>query len=163
MTKHLIGFGLFVSIVGFFVIAYAVLTLPPMPSLKPEISPLAKLPTHCDFGPSEGTRAIADRWSGTVTIYLNELPKGSGVDSSELNTRFTFYAVRGDKVRLTDVVTDSLVRTVQNNAGTKWTLRYSAPWVKGLSSGDNLYVIAGVGSEREAFSIASAIPVLVKN
>lgn len=169
MAKHFIGFGLFGSIVGFFVLASWFLSSSPVSKIDAVEVPASGQPwIYCNKNRSNGgdrPRAIADRNSGTITLYINELPGVSSSDLGDLNARFTFYAVRGDEVRVTDVVRDSLVSTVRRDGGTKWTLQYNAPWVRDLTWGDNLYVEAGMrnGSDHSAFSIESALPVLIKN
>ena len=167
MAKHFIGFGLFSSIVGFFVLVSWAFSSSPVPTVEVFEAPTSVKPwTYCDKKRRpksvDSPRAIADRNSGTITIYINELPGDSDLSSDEVSASFTFYAVRGDEVRLSDVVNDSLVRVVRRDAGTKWTLQYNAPWVRDLSFGDNLYVMAGAGG-KTLFSIDSAMPVIIKN
>ena len=167
MAKHLIGFGLFVSIVGFFVVAYAVMTLPPMPSLEPEISPLAKLPTECKFGPATRigqTRAIADRKSGELMIYISSMSGDREMLQPELNAGFTIFAVRGDQVRVVDTIDDSLAIKVNRENEAKWVLRYRADWITELSWGDTLYIVPGdANSSAAAFSKYNAVSVLIRN
>src|SRR5690606_9820526 len=107
MAKHLVGFGLFASIVGCFVLAYSILPLPPIPSLDPEVSPLAKLPTHCNFGPVNRigkTRAFADRRSGEVTLYINSVSADRETFAPEIKARFTFFVVRDGSARIADSI-----------------------------------------------------------
>jgi hypothetical protein len=167
MAKHLIGFGLFVLIVGFFVVAYAVMTLPPLPSLDPEISPLAKLPTECKFGPSSRisqTRAIADRKTGKLTIYISSIPADREMLQPELNARFTIFTVRGDELRVVDTIDDSLAIKVNRDDEAKWVLSYRADWITELSWGDTLYIVpAGASSSAAMFSKDNAVSVLIRN
>jgi hypothetical protein len=170
MAKHLIGFGLFGSIVGAFVFASWLFSSNPIARVEVVEPAFSVTPwSYCDKKKkkrptnADSPRAVADRNSGTITLYVNELPGVSSGDSTDINASFTFYAVRGDEVRIKDVVRDSLVRTVRRDAGTKWVLQYDAPWVRDLTWGDNLYVQAGVSDGSNAFSTDSAIPVLIKN
>lgn len=174
MTKHLIGFGLFSSIVGFFVLAYwSVAYLPPVPEITVVSSPPAKLREYCNLkrrAPTVGDeRAFADRNTGKITVYVNEFPGGSHVDPSEFSADFTFYTVRGDEVRLVDVIKDSLLTSVRRDSETKWILQYERNWVRRLSANENLYVMPGASYDRKRpavaaeFSKATAIPVLIRN
>lgn len=174
MAKHFIGFGLFGSIVGFFVLTSWFFSSSPIARVEVVESPSAVAPwTYCDKKRRpksvDSPRAMADRKSGMITLYINELPGGSHVDPNEVNASFTFYAVRGDEARVVDVIHDSLVRSVRSDSGPKWILQYDAAWVKGLSWEDNLYVVPGArdGSNHKAlaaaFSVDSAMPVLIRN
>ena len=168
MAKHFIGFGLFGSIVAFFVLAFWLFSPTPIAQVEVVEPAISLTPwSYCDKRRRNRSvdtpRAVADRKSGTITLYLNELPGGASSGSGDIDASFTFYAVRGDEVRVRDVVRDSLVRTVRGDAGTKWTLQYNAPWVRDLTWGDNLYVQAGMSKGSTAFSIESAMPVLLKN
>lgn len=167
MVKHLIGFGLFVSIVGLFAIAYTVMTLPPMPSLDPEISPLAKLPTECKFGPASRigqTRAIADRKSGEITVYISSIPADREMLQPDVKEGFTIFALRGDQIRVVDTIDDSLAISVNRDNESKWILRYRADWITELSWGDTLYIVPGVvNSSAATFSKDDAVSVLIRN
>lgn len=171
MAKHLIGFGLFISIVGFFGTAFWLFSSSPVREVQVvDIPNSVRSWSYCDKKRRSKDvatpRAVADRRSGTVTVYLNEIPGASQANSREQNASFTFYAVRGDEIRVVNVVHDSLVRTVRRGAETKWTLQYDAPWVKALSLDDNLYVVPGANTgskHKSSFSIDSAMPVLIKN
>jgi hypothetical protein len=169
MAKHLIGFGLFLSIVTFFALAFAFFTVTPIPVLLAVDAP-ADPPmrwNYCDRKrPTRigSSRAIADRINGEVTIYINSLPGTVDSSGSDLSASFTFYTLRGDEVKVIDVVHDSLVKSVGRDNDSKWILRYEAQWLKNLAWDDNVYVVPGIGSGTvSSFSKDTAIPVLVRN
>jgi len=173
MAKHLIGFGLFLSIVTFFGFAYWLLLIPPIPSLEQtNLLEEKSYPTNCYYdGPNRvgKARAIADRNTGQITIYINEFPGGSHVSLSELTAIFTFYVVHNDEVRVANVIQDSLSNSVRRDNETKWILRYETAWVQSLAPQENLYVVPAAQYGRNGprtsaeFSKASAIPVMIRN
>ena len=174
MAKHFIGLGLFSSIIGFFVLTSWLLSSGPAATAEVIEQPFSVTPrSYCNTrkrSKSVSTpRAIADRSDGTLTLYVNELPGSSRVNSNDVAARFTFYAVRGDQVRLVDVIHDSLVSSVRRDGGTKWTLRYQADWVSDLPGDETLYVVPSASDEPShgafltAFSKDNAIPVLIRN
>ena len=166
MAKHLIGVGLFVSIVGLFAVTYSLLTVDPIPAIPPvepappQVWKIPQAPHRASVGEP---RAIADRRTGEVTIYLNSLPQSRDYGSDELNASFAFYVVRSDEVRLSSVVTDTLVRSVTRDNDTKWILRYKASWINSLSWEDTVYVVPSAGDVFAPFSKDIAIPVLIRN
>ena len=168
MAKHLIGFGLFTGIVGFFVTVFWIFSSKPLTEVSVfEARNSVGSWTYCDKKrrPKDvgEPRAIADRLNGTVTLYLNDVP-GAKVGSDEVSASFTFYAVGGSEVQMLDVINDSLVKAVRRDAGTKWTLQYDAPWIKTFPADVNLYVVpASSGAVPAKFSVDSAMPVLIKN
>lgn len=171
MAKHLIGFGLFVSIVAFSVLAFSFFTAVPIP----EISVVTDVPNppkpwdYCDRTRKARIgepRAIADRIRGEVTIYINDLFGTVDPSVPEFKANFAFYAVRGDEVRLVAVVDESLVNTTRRDFDRKWILRYDAEWLKNLSWEDNLYLVSAAwddSSVTQAFSKETALPVLIRN
>lgn len=174
MAKHFIGLGLFSSIIGFFVLTSWLLSSGPAATAEVIEQPFSVTPrSYCNTrkrSKSVSTpRAIADRSDGTLTLYINELPGTSRVNSNDVGASFTFYAVRGDEVRLVDVIKDSLVGSARRDAGTKWTLRYQADWVSDLSGDENLYVVPSAADAPNhrafstPFSLDTAIPVLIRN
>ncbi len=168
MAKHLIGFGLFAAILGFFITVFWIFSSKPLTEVSVFEARNSVEPwTYCekkrrpkDVGEP---RAIADRLNGTITLYLNEVP-GANADLDEVSASFAFYAVRDNEVQMLDVINDSLVKAVRRDAGTKWTLQYDASWIRALPADVNLYVVpASSGVAPAEFSVNSAMPVLIKN
>ena len=174
MTKHLIGFGLFSLIFAVFAIAFSLFAVPLLPEIaEVQTPPPVKLREHCNLKRSPTSvgdaRAFADRNTGKITIHINEFPGGSHVDSSEINASFAFYSVEGARVRLIDVVHDSLLKPARKHNDMRWVLQYEEEWVRGLSMNENLYVVPGAtyGDNGPAlaagFSKSTALPVLIRN
>jgi hypothetical protein len=173
MARHLVGFGLFLSIVTFFGLAYWVLSIPAIPSLDRALPFEEKsYPKNCYYDVRNRvgtTRAIADRSAGEVTIYINSIPGAWESSESELNASFAFYVVRNEKVTLADVINDQLVNSVSRDNDSKWIVRYKASWIKNLSWDDTLYIDPSAGNAFRDEKIAApfskdvAIPVLIRN
>jgi hypothetical protein len=169
MAKHFLGFGLFLSLVTVFGLAYWVLSIPPIPSVD-RVTPVEEssypIYGHCDAQIGVGkARAIADRKTGKLTIYVDRSSHIGKYNSSCLNQSFAFFVVRGDEISLLDVVNERLVNVDVDEAN--WTVRYNADWIKNLSMDANLYIEPSVGDAfktthiADPFSKETAIPVLI--